>query len=134
MTRRYLGQWPAFAEVGTWLACEREGTGSGCLPKAVPSSGTWVEHFEHWREYYLSLNTQNGRSGEHIITNDSAWPIDDLTPGEDEMPPAVGGTLIAPFALEVQPAKITGERIGVKERGDRVLRVPVNAAVRGDVL
>jgi len=82
----------------------------------------------------ISLDIQDGRSREHIITNDSTRPIDDLALGEDKVPPAVGGTFVAPLTFEVQPGKVTGERIGVKEWDDRVLRVPVNAAVRGDVL
>ena len=79
-------------------------------------------------------NTPDGRSREYIITNDSIRPIDDLALGIDKVPPTVSATLIAPFTLEVQPAKVTGERIEVEERDDRVLRVPVLAAVRGDVL
>src|SRR5258706_6212048 len=79
-------------------------------------------------------NTPDGRSREHIITNDSSRPIDDLALGIDKVPPAAGGTLITPLPLEVQPAKVPGERIGIDERNDRVLRVPVNAAVRSDIL
>jgi len=79
-------------------------------------------------------NALNGRSREYIITNGSIRPIDDLAVGEDKVPPAASITLVAPLPLEVQPAKVTGERVRVRERDDGVLRVPVNAAVRSDVL
>lgn len=100
----------------------------------------WSHHPElgedpfHTRSDVRCMNTPGGRSREYIITNDSIRPIDDLTLGIDRVPPTVGDTLIAPFPLKVQPAKVTGERIGVEERDDRVLRVPLSAAVRGDVL
>ena len=46
------------------------------------------------------------------------------------MTKAVGGTLVAPLPLEVQPANVTGERTGVEDQADLVLRIPVNAAAR----
>ena len=79
-----------------------------------------------WDNLHIGSNislphTQDGRSREHIITNVSTRAVDDLALREDKVPPAVGGTCVAPLTLEVQPAQVTGERIGVEEWDDRAL-------------
>ena len=79
-------------------------------------------------------DTLDGRSREHVLTNGSTGTTDDLALREDSVPEAVGLAFVAPGPLEIQPVKVTGECVGVRERDDRVLRVPVKAAVRGDVL
>ena len=69
----------------------------------------------------VSPNALERRIREHIITEDSTWPIDDLALGVYKVPPAARGTFAAPPNLEVQPLKVTGKRIGVEELHDQVL-------------
>ena len=91
-------------------------------------SGGLVLVIPRWNTNFQSRELRS------FVTNDSTWPIDDLAIGGDNVSPVVRGTIVASLTLEVQPAKVSGERIGVEELGDQVLRVLVDDAIRGGVL